>query len=346
MGVLAGGCRHRLVERAPPDGARRWVEVFAGDDRLAILCIDDDARGPAFGGIRTRRYPSLAEAGADVRRLARAMTRKCRLARLPAGGAKMVVPWTRAHDRLGRREVFDRIGRAVEALGGRYVCGPDVGTREEDLDVVRSITRHVNPAGNDPGRATALGVRAAMDAAVEQTLRRPGAAACRVAVEGAGAVGGRLARDLLADGAHVLVADLDERRLRAMAEAGAQIVSCETIRTEPADVFAPCALGGLLTAALASRLRCRIVCGSANNQLAAPEVAAALARRGVVYVPDEVASAGAVIEGVYTVLDPGVDRARVAERIRAIGETTREVLARARRAGSTVEAVEDLLRAR
>lgn len=309
----------------------------------AVIAIHSTRLGPAVGGTRLRPYAREEDALADALGLSRAMTLKSALAGLPFGGGKAVV--LQPAGSFDRAALFEAHGRAIEALGGRFVTGEDVGVTPDDLELTRRRTRYVaglvSGAGN-PAPYTARGVLSAMRAAAERTWGSPDLAGRRVAVQGCGAVGASLAAGLRAAGARLVVADLDAQRLAAVADAtGAAVASPDEILQAECDLLAPCALGGVLSAELAGQLRCRVVCGAANNQLAAPAVAAALAEHGVLYVPDFAANAGGVISGAQDLL--GWTPAQVARAIDGIGATVRQVLELAEREGcSTAEAAERL----
>jgi glutamate dehydrogenase/leucine dehydrogenase len=299
------------------------------DDALglhAFIAIDSTRRGPAFGGIRRARYPDLSHARADACALARAMTLKCALAGLPAGGAKTVLV---DHDGLERERAYATIARAIEALDGTYVCGPDVGTGPAELAIVRTHTMHCNPAKNDASAATAAGVLAALRA-VWPALDGPSGAAA--IVQGLGGVGTLVARELVALGLRVEGCDHDEDACRRARGHGVSVIDVADALVRATDVLVPCAMGGILDEAGARALRVRAVCGSANNQLVG-NAADVLHARGIVHVPDIVASAGAVIEGVLIVLggDTPEVRARVRASVTAIETTATRLLEAAAR---------------
>lgn len=295
---------------------------------VAVLAVHDTTLGPAHGGIRRRAYPGLGAAVADAVALATAMTWKCSLAEVASGGGKVVML-----DRpdLDRAAAYRLVGAAVASLGGRFRTGPDVGTTSADLTEVASQTEFVSTGAGgegDLGLATARGVEAAMAALVER-LGKPWRG-LRVVVQGAGAVGAALAELLAARGAEVLVSDLDGARAEAVARrVGGRTVAVERALETPCDIVAPCALGGVLTEAVAARLPAAGVCGAANNQLVGA-AAARLAERGIVVVPDFVANAGAVIAGI-TFAATGVPAGP--ERIARIGATTAAILATAAQQG-------------
>lgn len=333
-----------LFSRSGPGaGYERLVVVQRpGVGLRAIIAVSSTRRGPAFGGIRRLRYASEAEALADALALAEAMSHKCALAGLPAGGAKTVVlrPPTDAEPQPDWNAAYEALGAEIAALHGRYVCGPDLGTGDAELAAVRRTCAFVNPADNDAGASTAAGVHAGLRA-VWRALDRSPHGARTVAIQGLGAVGGALAAALRQDGVEVIGADVDPAACRAAAALGVRIVEPAAVLAQACDVLMPCAAGHVLDAATIAELRCRAVCGSANNQLATPEDALRLHARGILHAPDVVVSAGAVIEGVLTV-QQGRDasvRARVRETIAAIEGTLGAVLDAAARTGQPPTAI-------
>lgn len=262
----------------------------------AIVAIHSTLRGPAAGGIRRVAYPSEAAALEDALRLAEMMTLKNAFSELPAGGAKTVLL---DHAGLDKPAAYRALGRAVEALGGRYMCGGDVGTGDAELAFVRETTRFANAPTNDGNAATARGVVAAIRGALQAHAGSDALEGRRFVVQGLGSVGGEVARRLVEAGATVYGADVNPGAREAALRRGVVLIAPERALSTPCDVFVPCALGGVLSEAAAEQLPASIVCGAANNQLASPRAAEVLHGRGVLYVPDFVANAGAVTEGVY-----------------------------------------------
>lgn len=304
----------------------------------AFLVLDDLRLGPAAGGVRTRAYPSADAALADALALARAMTLKCALAGLAAGGGKCVVL---DHPGLDRDRAFEALGARIEALGGLFRTAGDLGTGAADLAAMARRTRYVHTDEADLAASVARGLLRCIEACAAARGGAPSVNGLTVAVQGAGAIGAAAAHALAAAGARVLVADLDVARARRLADAtGARVVAPDEILFADADVVAPCATGGVLTAAAAARLRAWAVCGAANNILAASDAAAALAQRGILHVPDVIASAGAVIEGIGRTVMNLPDRTSL---IDALGATAATVLAEARATGRTPTAVAESL---
>ena len=318
-----------LFDRSGPGW--NYEELVVLNDRAlglqAIIAIDSTQRGPAFGGVRRLAYPTEEAALSDALALASAMTFKAALAGLPAGGAKTVVMH---REGLPLDEVYARVGAAIERLGGRYVCGPDLGTGDPELGWLRRQTTYVNPAANDAADSTAKGVLTGLRATWRFLDIEPRGSSA--VVQGCGAVGLAVIHALVALGVRVTAADTSAAAVRAAKEAGAQIVAPSRILESPCDVLVPCAVGGVFSNEIVPRLRCKAVCGSANNQLRAPEVALTLRAHGIVHAPDIIVSAGAVIEGVLTVLEGAKagDRA-VQAAIDRIETTTLETLEHAAR---------------
>ncbi|MET0178941.1 MAG: Glu/Leu/Phe/Val dehydrogenase dimerization domain-containing protein [Novosphingobium sp.] len=284
------------------DHERVTVVRDATSGLTAIIAIHSTHRGPAAGGTRFWHYPEPERAMRDALRLSRGMSYKNAMAGLPMGGGKAVI----LADADGTKSpaMLAAFGDAVESLGGRYVTAEDVGITEADMVAVARRTAHVSglpagdggAAGGDPGPFTAMGIYHGIKAAVAHKLRRAGVAGVHVAIQGAGSVGGGVARLLARDGARITVADVDRDRAAALAaEIGATQVEPEAIMDVSCDVFSPNALGAVLDDAGVARLDAAIVAGGANNQLAGPGHGAALAARGILYAPDYVINAGGII---------------------------------------------------
>jgi len=310
----------------------------------AFIALDDTRLGSACGGIRWRAYPRPEDGVLDVLRLARTMTYKNACAGLDFGGGKTVVLRDPA---LDPARAFPALGEAIDALGGRYVTACDYGTTARELALVRSRTRHVL-AEDAPGAldlGTATGVLVAIRAVWRQLAGRGELDGARVLVQGVGDVGLPLVRLLVEAGADVGFAEIDEDRAAACARAtGARRIDAARLLATEADVLAPCAAGEVVTAGVARTLAVRAIAGAANNQLADDEAGRVLRARGILYVPDFVANAGAVIVGFET----GAGRAATAlDAVRRIEERAARVLADAEAAGiTTTEAALALARAR
>lgn len=341
------------MSNAPPDEDGR--DVLTSDHEQVVFCHDastglravialhSTALGPGLGGTRFYPYPNLAEAVADVLHLAHSMTYKNALAGLDHGGGKAVIIGNPLRDKTP--ELLLAYGRFVQSLGGRYVTAADVGTYVADMDVVSQTCNFVTGRSEERGGAgdssvlTALGVFQGMRAAAAHRWGTPSLAGRRVGVAGVGKVGHQLVGLALADGADVVVADVASAaldRVRAEHPQARVVASTDALVGEALDVYAPCALGGALTAQVVDRLRAQVVCGAANNQLAEPRIAQLLLDRDVTYAPDFVVNSGGVIQVADELHGFSFTRAR--ERTLGIFDTTAMVLANAARTGTAPSA--------
>ncbi|MDG4647424.1 Glu/Leu/Phe/Val dehydrogenase dimerization domain-containing protein [Roseibacterium sp. SDUM158017] len=271
-----------------------------------FIALHSTARGPAAGGLRMRAYASEDAALADVLALSRGMTLKNAAADLPLGGGKAVI----LGDPAGRTEAQLRaMGRAIATLEGRYWTAEDMGMSPADMAVIREETRFVaglpdGPfASGDPSPRTARGVFYAMRVAAERRLGSRVLEGRRVAVQGLGHVGWHLAKQLRAAGADLVVADADPARAAQAAQTfAAETVAPDAILTAPADILAPCAVGGIIDEETAHTLAASVVCGAANTQLASDAAGDILHRRGVLFVPDYIANAGGIVNVAAEIL--------------------------------------------
>ena len=324
------------------DGGGHEQVLLARDEASglrAIIAVHSTVLGPALGGTRFHPYDTEADAVADALRLSGAMTRKNAAAGLDFGGGKGVIMG--APRAIRSERLLRAYGRAVESLGGAFITAEDVGTTMADMETIARETAFVGGTGRDaggsgdPSPATARGLVAAMHGAARHLWRSPALDGRRVVVLGTGKVGGGLCRLLAEEGARLTIADVDAELVeRLAAELGAEVAAPAEAHALECDFFAPCALGGALNAATVPDLRCAAVVGSANNQLADDALAAELAERGVLYVPDFIVNAGGVIN-----IAEGVGRAYRAERaerrVDGIGGIVLELLDRARAEGVT-----------
>ncbi|MER5293279.1 Glu/Leu/Phe/Val dehydrogenase dimerization domain-containing protein [Streptomyces pharetrae] len=319
-----------------------------------IVAVHSTALGPAAGGLRLWHYPDWRDGLADALRLSAAMTSKFAVAGLPIGGGKAVVALPEG-ERLdpGRRlDVLRDVAEVIASLDGAYATGPDVGTGPDDMAVIAESTPHVfcRPerlgGSGDSSPHTARGTLAALRAVARRLYGTPSLAGRTLAVAGLGRVGGRLARLLAAEGAELTVTDIDAGKRALGEELGAVWRAPEEILAVDADILVPAALGGVLSARSVAGLRCRAVVGPANNQLTGPEVADLLHERGILWVPDYVASAGGVVNAVSVeVHGLGAEQARV--RVDAIEGTVDALLDTAVRLARTpARAAEELARLR
>jgi leucine dehydrogenase len=265
-----------------------------------IIAIHSTTLGPAVGGTRWWNYDSEDEALTDVLRLSQGMTYKTALAGLPLGGGKSIIIGNNA-TKSNREALLRTHGRFVETLQGRYITAEDVGTSPADMEIVRLETQYV--AGlpgrsGDPSPITARGVFRAIQASSRFVRNTDNLSGLTVAIQGCGHVGYNLAKLLHDAGAKLIVADVNGDRVARLVDAfGAAMVQPDEIFSVPADIFAPCALGGVLNDETIPKLKVKIVAGAANNQLLAERHGSMLRERHILYAPDYVANAGGVFNG-------------------------------------------------
>jgi leucine dehydrogenase len=273
-------------------------------DRLTaaviIIAIHSSRLGPATGGTRMKSYPGLARAVEDAFKLSAGMTYKFAVPGMKRGGGKAVIALPGPLAAEERADLLRRYGGLIHQLGGLYYTGPDVGTSAADMDIIAETGRpyvfcctpEAGGAGSS-GPYTALGVYAAIQVAYEHVSGRDSLGGCRVLVQGVGSVGRGLIDPLLSAGAMVLFSEVDEGLIAYYRdELGLQYVPPDQVPATDCDIYAPCALGGVLNGETIPRLRCRAIAGGANNQLATPEDAQALLARGILYAPDFVVNVG------------------------------------------------------
>lgn len=303
------------------------------------VAVHSSVLGQPLGGCRMRPYADWCAAVDDALRLSTAMTYKCAVSGLDHGGAKAVVALGGPLGGPDRRRVFLDVGDVVESMGGAYATGPDIGTTPLDMVTIAERTRHVFclPAGNggsgDSSPPTARGVRAAIRATLAHRFGSPDPAGRRCTIIGLGAVGALVAEELADAGAKLTVTDVDPARCGLADRLGAVWRSPVDALHAPADLLIPAAVGGLLTAELVAGLSCAAIVGPANNQLATDPVAELLHARGILWVPDYVASAGGVIHATAVELRRRSPAEALAE-VDGIGHTVAAILSAAEHTGT------------
>ena len=290
----------------------------------AIIAIHDTTLGPALGGTRMWTYASESEAIEDALRLARGMTYKNAAAGLNLGGGKTVIigdPKTDKND-----EMFRAFGRYIQGLNGRYITAEDVGTTEYDMDLINLETNYVTgvsagsgSAGN-PSPVTSLGIYKGMKAAAKEAFGSDSLEGKTVAVQGVGNVAYTLCEHLHAEGANLIVTDINKEAVQRAVDAfGATAVAPDEIYSQDADIFAPCALGAIINDETIPQFKFKVIAGSANNQLKEDRHGDQIHEMGIVYAPDYVINSG----GVINVADElqGYNRERALKRVEGIYDT-------------------------
>ncbi|WP_461537764.1 Leu/Phe/Val dehydrogenase [Spongorhabdus nitratireducens] len=312
---------------------------FFCDDKTglkAIVAIHNTNLGPALGGCRMWQYNSDEEALNDVLRLSKGMTYKSAVANIGLGGGKSVII---GDPRKHKTEaMLEMMGRCLETLGGSYIAAEDSGTSVADLKVMGRHTKYVagvtertgidgKPCNGDPSPATAYGTFIGLKAAVKHRLGASSLAGLKVAVQGVGNVGFRLAEQLQAAGAELYVSDIHAESVeRAVNELGATAVDGKDILSLDVDVLAPCALGAVLNDNTIPELKAAVIAGAANNQLAAAHNDQMLKNKGILYTPDFVINAGGIIDVYYE--QSGHQHENVRNHIESIADTLDEIFQR------------------
>jgi leucine dehydrogenase len=293
-------------------------------------------------------YNSEAEAITDALRLARAMTYKAAAAGLELGGGKAVIIGDPKKEKT--EALFRAYGRFVNSLGGRYITAEDIGTTPADLEYVALETPfvtgkplHMGGSG-DSAPATALGIFSAMQVCAREVWEVESLNGKTVAIQGFGKVASNLAALLKEQGARLIVSDISpQAQARARSEFGATIVAPENIYAVQCDIFAPCAMGGVLNGKTIPQLNCKVVCGGANNQLLTDEEGMHLHQRGILYAPDYVINAGGLINLSFELVKGGYNQEAALARVRSIGQQMEKVIAMARAERTTTARAADLL---
>jgi leucine dehydrogenase len=333
------------------DGEQAVIRRDRESGGWIFICMHSMQLGPAAGGTRLKVYDTPVEGLRDAMRLSAGMTAKLAVADLGLGGGKAVlaVPEIPAGDE--RRALLGRYADRVASLGGSFITSSDVGTGETDMDLIAERTEHVfgrsqaNGGAGDPGPFTAVGVFHGIKSSVTRVFGSDDLSGRTVLVQGVGNVGRALAELLGRDGALILVADVDGRRAEEVAGlVGGSTVQADRAIAAECDVYAPCALGATLSAESVPQLGCRIVAGSANNQLAEPRAAELLRAAGILYAPDYVINAGGAIAINFLEIN-GRSQAEVDAALARIGDTLTEIYSRADAEGITTAAAADALAA-
>jgi leucine dehydrogenase len=311
--------------------------VFCHDSETglrAIIAMHNTVLGPALGGTRMWKYENENDALRDVLRLSRGMSFKASISGLNLGGGKAVIIGDSKKDKS--EALFRRFGKFVNSLGGKYITAEDVGTSTKDMEYVKMETDYVSGlpesmgGGGDPSPVTAFGVYMGMKAAAKHTWGNDSLKGRKIVVQGIGHVGENLVRHLVKEGAKVSIIDLNQDAVRKLsAETGAEALETLDFFDMNMDVYAPCALGATLNTANIERLRCSIVAGAANNQLADEAIhGKMLTEKGITYAPDFLINAGGLIN-VYSELSGGYNRERALQQTEKIYDYTLEILRKA-----------------
>ena len=304
-----------------------------------IVAIHNTVLGPALGGCRMWNYKSEKDALIDVLRLSKGMTYKAAIAGLNLGGGKAVIIGDPKSDKS--EELFRSFGRFIEGLGGRYITAEDVGTSIKDMDHVRMETKYVTGipksmgGSGDPSPVTAYGVYMGMKACAKYCWEKDHLQAKKIVVQGVGNVGEYLVQYLSEEGADIYISDISQEKLdEVQSKYNVTVIDNSDVLDFDMDIFAPCALGGILNTSNIERLKCKIVCGGANNQLE-DEVRDSLhlKKREIVFAPDFLVNSGGLIN-VYSEIN-GYDKEKSINKTKEIYQTTLDILNKSNKEGIT-----------
>lgn len=315
----------------------------------AIIAVHNTNLGPALGGCRMWNYETDEQALKDVLRLSRGMTYKAAITGLPLGGGKSVIIGDK---KMKTPDLMRAMGRAVDTFRGKYIVAEDVGTSVEDMNFINSQTQHVvgishgGQGSGDPSPTTALGVFMGLKAAVRHRLGKTDLRGLKVAVQGLGNVGYNLCRHLHDAGAQLFVTDIAADKIdMAGREFGATAVALNSIFDLDVDVFAPCALGGVINDETLPRIKAKVIAGAANNQLAEARHGDMLRSMNMLYAPDYVINAGGLISVYYEHLarkeGKAYDRQQVLAHVEKIDATSESIFKRAEQEGISTAVAAD-----
>lgn len=305
--------------------------VYCNDNKVglkAIIAIHNSALGPATGGCRMWNYRNENEALTDVLRLSKGMTYKASISGLPLGGGKSIIIGDPAQK---TPELLRRFGDFVENFKGHYITAKDVGIDSNDLKTIKNRTSHIlgiageaNSSG-DPSPVTAWGVYNGMLACAEKAFGAKSLKGLKISMQGLGAVNYHLLKYLHQEGAAVTACDINKEAVeRAQKEFGVQIASPESIYDVASDIFSPGALGAILNSQTIPKLKCKVVAGGANNQLATEKDGEELLKRGILYAPDYAINAGGLTNIFHE--REGYNRERAYAHVAKIYDTIKNIL--------------------
>ena len=280
-----------------------WENVYKVTNEkknlLAVIAIHNTKLGTALGGTRIRNYSSFEEGLEDVLRLSEGMTYKSAISEVGFGGGKSVIFLKDEKDKT--EDLLEAYGEAVNILNGKYICAEDMGCTTKDVMVIKRKTKFIvglphEKSSGDPGRFTAWGIIKGMQATLKKLYGTDDFTNRKIAIQGLGNVGEFLIDQLFFLGADLIITDINNEKLQKLSRIySAKAVKPDEIYSQECDIFSPCAMGGILNEKTINQLRCKSVCGSANNQLLKREDADLLKAKNILYSPDFVINAGGLI---------------------------------------------------
>ncbi|MDO8493200.1 MAG: Glu/Leu/Phe/Val dehydrogenase dimerization domain-containing protein [bacterium] len=316
-----------MIKDIPTDTHKRLIKFQdAGVGLKGFIAIHNTNLGPAAGGTRFKTYSNDNEAIQDALSLSKAMTYKCALAGVPYGGGKAVIIDSGKKD----KELFESYARVVNYIKGQFMTGKDAGIGDREINYMSDICPYISSyvGSEDPSVYASLGVFSAMKSVLKKVYGGTSMDKIKVSIKGLGKVGFELARIVYEAGGRLVVADVDEERLKMAEEKfkGIKIVSPDEIHKIKSNIYAPCALGNEFSEQNIKEINALVICGGANNQLSSPSIGRKLMDRGIVYVPDYVANAGGLIAVVDGFQHKKFSSDRVKMNLRVIEDNVSKVL--------------------
>lgn len=327
---------HKIIEGIDPEAQLH-----------CYIALHDISLGPALGGLRIYPYANKDEALNDVLRLSKAMTYKSALIENGLGGGKSVIIANPKKDK--NPKLLHAFAEVIDSLKGKYIAAEDLGTTTEDMMVLKSRTPYVcalstDKSSGDPSRFTAWGVFRGILAVSKKLWGTHNLHRRKIAIQGLGNVGSKLANILFWEGADLILTDADPQKVHQFALMyGAEGISPENIFSSDCDIFSPCALGGILNDETIPRLRCSAVAGAANNQLAREDHGRMLMERGILYCPDYVINSGGITNAGAEFDPDGYNPKRVRDKVNHIYHTLRTVLNRSEQSNKPTSQIADEL---
>ncbi len=313
------------IKEVRVEGFKKVIEATDPESNLhCIIAIHSTSLGPSLGGTRIYPYSSTQDALSDVLMLAKAMTYKSAVAELGIGGGKSVIiadPYKQKNEKL-----LLSFGEVVDSLKGDYIAAEDFGSEPKDMAIIRKKTPYVaalptQSSSGDPSRFTAWGVFRGIQAIATKLWGNPSLTKKKILVQGLGHVGGKLADLLFWEGAELILCEANPIRLHEFAsQLGAKAINLDEYATIDCDIFAPCALGGIITEKAVPLLRCKAIAGGANNQLESVKVEEMLMERDILYAPDYVINAGGLINATAEFNNGGYNAVASRDKVDSIYE--------------------------
>ena len=329
-------------------GYDKVIEVINKEAGLhGFIAIHSCALGPAMGGIRIYPYKSKEDALTDALRLSKAMTYKSAIAEDGLGGGKSVI--IADPDKDKNETLLLAYGEALDTLGGMYIAAEDVGTNTEDMMVIRKRTPYVaalplDKSSGDPSRFTAWGVYQGLRAVARTLWQNPSLRGKKIAMQGLGSVGSKLANILFWEGANLIVSDINPLKEHKIATLyGAQVVPNKDIFSIECDIFVPCALGGVINDETIPQFKCKAIAGAANNQLLEARHGIELLKRNILYAPDYVINAGGIINAAMEFDPEGYHPTVSRDKVNHIYDTLMHIFDLAKKEGKPTCMVADQL---